>query len=100
MIYSSMRAGDRPDQVDGRHQELSDGCYELFSRKCEKEMAVAAEIAGMISQNLEWEMNRLQRLLLVMKLYQFRGQIRGADTRAMIICHGYSTAGSIADVVN
>ena len=100
MIYSSMRAGDRPDQPDGRQRELSDGCFELFTRKCQKETAVAAEIAGMVAQNLEWEMNRLQMLLLVMKLHQFQGQIRGADTRAMIICHGYSTAGSIADVVN
>ena len=100
MIYSGMRSGGKAEQLDAPMQKLADGCFELLVRKCPQEMMVATEISGMILKNLEWEITRLQMILIIMKLNEHQGEIRGIDTRAMIICHGYSTASSIADVVN
>lgn len=100
IIYNRMRTGARKNQVESNLLERSEGLYQLLAKKCPQEMTVAVEITGLVQKNLEWEIRRFEMLMLIMKLHQYKEKIHGLDINAVIICHGYSTAGSIADVVN
>lgn len=54
----------------------------------------------MIEQSLDVSINGFSQLLLVLGLRQYSQDVRMDAIRGIIICHGYSTASSIADVVN
>ncbi|MFM2488556.1 hypothetical protein ABW365_10285 [Enterococcus avium] len=42
----------------------------------------------------------MNELFMFMNVYQYNSQLSNIDTTSVILCHGYSTASSIADTVN
>ena len=100
IIYNRLRIGTEVSKLEQEYEEglikLQNDCMEA----CPREYRITEEIAGQIEKNLEFSLNRFEGMLLLLKLYQNHDRIHGIDTRALIVCHGYSTASSIADVVN
>ena len=76
------------------------GCLDLMVRAFPKEAALAEEICRMVEQSLDIGVNGISQLLLMLGLQQYSRNVQMDTTRGIIICHGYSTASSIADVVN
>lgn len=93
-LYLQMRL-NAPDQ-----DERVAGCLNLLLRLFPKEALLAEEISRMIEQSLDVSINGFSQLLLVLGLRQYSQDVRMDAIRGIIICHGYSTASSIADVVN
>ena len=93
-MYLQMRL-NAPDQ-----DERVAGCLNLLLRLFPKEALLAEEISRMIEQSLDVSINGFSQLLLVLGLRQYSQDVRMDAIRGIIICHGYSTASSIADVVN
>lgn len=93
-LYLQMRL-NAPDQ-----DERVAGCLNLLLRLFPKEAILAEEISRMIEQSLDVSINGFSQLLLVLGLRQYSQDVRMDAIRGIIICHGYSTASSIADVVN
>ena len=93
-LYLQMR-WNAPDQ-----DERVAGCLNLLLRIFPKEALLADEISRMIEQSLDVSINGFSQLLLVLGLRQYSQDVRMDAIRGIIICHGYSTASSIADVVN
>lgn len=93
-LYLQMRL-NAPDQ-----DEHVAGCLNLLLRLFPKEALLAEEISRMIEQSLDVSINGFSQLLLVLGLRQYSQDVRMDAIRGIIICHGYSTASSIADVVN
>ena len=93
-LYLQMRL-NAPDQ-----DERVAGCLNLLLRLFPKEALLAEEISRMIEQSLDISINGFSQLLLVLGLRQYSQDVRMDAIRGIIICHGYSTASSIADVVN
>lgn len=76
------------------------GCLDLMVRAFPKEAALAEEICRMVEQSLDIGVNGMSQLLLMLGLQQYSRNVQMDTIRGIIICHGYSTASSIADVVN
>lgn len=76
------------------------GCLNLMVRAFPKEAALAEETCRMVEQSLDINVNGMSQLLLMLGLQQHSRSVQMDTTRGIIICHGYSTASSIADVVN
>lgn len=93
-LYLQMRL-NTPNQ-----DERVAGCLNLLLRLFPKEALLAEEISRMIEQSLDISINGFSQLLLVLGLRQYSQDVRMDAIRGIIICHGYSTASSIADVVN
>ena len=93
-LYLQMRL-NAPDQ-----DERVAGCLNLLLRLFPKEALLAEEISRMIEQSLDVSINGFSQLLLVLGLRQYSQDVRMDAIRGIIICHGHSTASSIADVVN
>lgn len=76
------------------------GCLELFSRNFAKESMLAAEIAAIVKQSLDITVGNGNLALLILGIKQYNQNIRMDTIRGIIICHGYATASSMADMVN
>lgn len=76
------------------------GCLELLIRLFPKETVLADEISRRVEQSLDISVNGMSQLLLILGLRQYSQNVRMDAIRGIIICHGYSTASSIASVAN
>ncbi len=85
--------------IMGNEQEIKP-LEEALKEEYIREYGIMEEISGLILKNLEFSMTILERFLLFLKLYQEQDRVHGLNTRVLIVCHGYSTASSIADVTN
>ena len=65
-----------------------------------KEAMAAAQIAGLVKQNLDIELNILNQLFLILDIKRQNENIALSPIAGVIISHGYSTATSIADAAN
>ena len=72
----------------------------VMRQELSKEAAIAAQIAGLVKQNLDVEVNSLNQLFLLMNIKSQNERIAVASTAGIILSHGYSTATSIADAAN
>lgn len=100
IIYNRMRRGKEARKLEQEYAEAGEELQYYLSEECAREYGVMEEIASLIEKHLEFSLDRLERILLLLRLYQNHDRIHGLSTRVLIVCHGYSTASSIADVVN
>lgn len=75
-------------------------CLALLVRMFPKEAILTEEICRVIEQSLDISVNGMSQLLFMLGLQQYSRNVRLDTIRGIIICHGYSTASSIANVVN
>lgn len=93
-LYMQMRA-----DVQNKDVRVA-GCLNLLMRQSPKEAILADEILRKVEQSLDLSVNGMSQLLLVLGLRQYSQKVQMDSIRGIIICHGYSTASSIADVAN
>lgn len=100
IIYNHMRSHAEGSRLV---QEYEEGLWELqqyLQGEFRREYGIMEEIASLIEKQLEIALERPEQLLLLLKICQNHDRIHGLNTRVLVVCHGYSTASSIADVVN
>lgn len=64
------------------------------------EYKMSQNIITMFNNNIELENKYILQILLTLILKVFSGRLNKEKTSCIIICHGYSTASSIADATN
>ncbi len=64
------------------------------------ESMIAEDISQLIQSNLERRMPADILIAMFLYLQSYNSQFSGQKIRGIIVCHGYSTASSIADAVN
>ena len=74
--------------------------FGVIKQELAKEAAITAQIAGLVKQNLDVEVNSLNQLFLLLNVKSQNEHIAVASTAGVILSHGYSTATSIADAAN
>ena len=100
IIYDRMRSGMEDGRLVQEYEEGLWGLQQYLFGECRREYGIMEEIAALIEKNLEVSLERPEQLLLLLKICQNHDRIHGLNTRVLVVCHGYSTASSIADVVN
>lgn len=64
------------------------------------ESMIVEDISRLMNNNLEIEMTDLLSIMMMVYLHHYNTQQINRKTFGMIVCHGYSTATSIAEAVN
>lgn len=82
------------------HDEEVRGLCEALRMKCPREYAIAQELAENISLNLDIHIDDMMMIRFLLMITEFHDGPTQSNTVAVILCHGYSTASSIADAVN
>ena len=82
------------------HSEEMKQLCEVLQRESKSETLVAREILDLIRQNLEISLSDIEFVVLTILLENIKSAHDALPVQASIICHGYATASSIADVCN
>lgn len=100
IIYNRMRdnVGESKRMLKDR-EELWE-LQQYLQGECRREYGIMEEISSLFEKHLELTLESVEQLLLLLKICQNQERIHGLNTRVLVVCHGYSTASSIADVVN
>lgn len=100
IVYNRMRnnMGGSGQMQEGKESLLE--LQQYLQGECRREYGIMEEIVSLAEKHLELTLERGEQLLLLLKICQNQDRIHGLNTRVLVVCHGYSTASSIADVVN
>ena len=99
-LYIQMRADHVVSKwVQNNEAELA-ALLSQIRLNLSKESLAAAQIAKLIKQNLDIELNILNQLFLILDIKRQNESIAMSPIAGVIISHGYSTATSIADAAN
>lgn len=75
-------------------------CFEFFKRTLKKEYTIVLELSEEICNRLEIHLDSINLIILMLNIKMFNTNIKMNETFGIIICHGYTTASSIADAAN
>lgn len=64
------------------------------------EVLIVDEMKKMINNNLEIEVNDVLWIMMIVYLHYYNAGVINRNIFGLIVCHGYSTATSIADAIN
>ncbi|MCH4221966.1 MAG: sigma 54-interacting transcriptional regulator [Solobacterium sp.] len=76
------------------------GLCEIMQMKFPREYAISEELCESINLNLDIRLDDMMMIRLLMMITDFHEEKSQSNTVAVILCHGYSTASSIADAAN
>lgn len=82
------------------HEKELNRLLEVLQKESKSEMLIAREIAALIRQNLDVSLSAAELITLTILLNRIQHAHDTLPVQAFIICHGYATASSIADVCN
>ncbi|MEA4875432.1 sigma 54-interacting transcriptional regulator [Anaerorhabdus sp.] len=85
--------------INNHLQEIND-FSEVLQMKFPREYAIVTEIVDNIGINLDIEIDEMMKIRLMLVICDLEKNESANKTVAVILCHGYSTASSIADAVN
>ena len=72
----------------------------FISNYLKMELKVLNTLLELVETKLDISLTEEEKILLVFYLKELDLEVKEPSTRAVILCHGFSTASSIADVVN
>lgn len=85
--------------IVAHHEEVKE-MLTYVSSHLPREYYIAKEIIENLRLNLDIELDDMAKLTLVMNIKSFNRDMTNNNTICVILCHGYSTASSIADAAN
>lgn len=99
-IYTQMQL-ESPLKTWGniKKEEIAE-LKKILTIELHKENVITNNLISLIKQNLDIELTDINRIFLLLNIRYYNKQITLSNTLGIIICHGYSTASSIADAAN
>ena len=85
--------------ADQKNDELN-GMLEKIQKLFVSEYMITEEIDSLMQNSLELPMPSILKVIVSLIFYRYNGELRKRNIYGVIICHGYSTASSIANAVN
>ncbi len=83
-----------------KHRAVIDGALFSMRDNCVREALIVDEMARLIRTNLELEVNEILSMMMMVYLHHYNLHLQQCRILGLIVCHGYSTATSIADAAN
>ncbi|MEG0694422.1 MAG: sigma 54-interacting transcriptional regulator [Erysipelotrichaceae bacterium] len=81
------------------HKDSIDNLILMLQDKAPREFNIAKEVANNVALNLDLELDDLMFSIIVFAFISYERQCSSSSV-GVILCHGYSTASSIADTAN
>lgn len=82
------------------HEEEINELISYLSSRLSREYYIAKEIIENVKLNLDIVLDNMAKMTLILNLKGYNREISLGNTICVILCHGYSTASSIADAAN
>lgn len=99
-IYIKDELGERMLHWTEQNQDDVDEFCEFCCQNFEEEYRLAEFVSQRMYMELEVRLDQMSRLFLLFQIRKNNQAVHSGVTKGIIICHGYSTASSIADTVN
>ena len=99
-IYIKDELGERMLRWTEENQKDVDEFCEFCCQNFEEEYRMAEFVSQRMFMELELRLDQMSRLFLSFQIRKNNQTVHSGMTKGIIICHGYSTASSIADTVN
>ncbi len=99
-VYHSDVFNEMMQEWCAAHRTSLERLREVLQKESRSETLIAREIVVLIRQNLEVTLSETEQAALTILLNHIREAHNALPIQAFIICHGYATASSIADVCN
>lgn len=100
IVYSVIETNSELGEWNHEHREDILALLNCLSGEFPVETELAGEIMEKIHMTLEVPVDTIYRVFLILNLQFYNRKINGVTCEGLILEHGYSTASSIADVVN
>ncbi|MEG0093484.1 MAG: sigma 54-interacting transcriptional regulator [Erysipelotrichaceae bacterium] len=81
------------------HKSISDKLLTTLQDKAPREFNIAKEVTNNVALNLDLELDELMFAIIIFAFISYERQ-SSTSSVGVILCHGYSTASSIADTAN
>lgn len=82
------------------HRSQLDEAMKTIKNQLFNEVLIVDEMKKLIKANLEVEVNDVLFIMMVVYLHHYNSEVMNRKIFGLIVCHGYSTATSIAEAVN
>ncbi|MCH4207169.1 MAG: PRD domain-containing protein [Solobacterium sp.] len=82
-----------------RHDDIN-SLINRIRKEFVTETIIADEMNQIVQRNLEFKLSSISLAIMSLILYRYNSELHGRKMFGIIICHGYSTATSIASAVN
>lgn len=82
------------------HEEEIRELLIYMSTRLSREYYIMKEVVDNVLLNLDIELDDMAKLTMIFNIRSFNQDVEPANTICVILCHGYSTASSIADAAN
>ena len=99
-IYTQMQVNPEIKLWESKRNALIEELVKFLAEKLPKEFMVATETVALIKQSLDISLNNTGLILCLLNVKYYSGGGHINDLEGIIICHGYSTASSIASAAN
>lgn len=99
-IYMRDELGERMLEWTEKNQKIISDFLEFCRQNFDEEYPLVEYISQRLYMELELRLDQMSKLFLLFQIQKNNKIISTGGTKGIIICHGYSTASSIADTVN
>lgn len=100
LIYISELYSSSIQNYHLEHRSMIDEIILNIKSELMYESMIVEDITRLVNANLEMQMTDILFIIMVVYLHHYNAQVARRNIFGMIVCHGYSTATSIADAVN
>lgn len=100
MVYSLIETNSEMREWNNDHRDEVSDMFHCFVQHYPTEAGVANEILERIHSVLDISVDNIYRIFLILNLQFYNRKINVTSCSGLILEHGYSTASSIAEVVN
>jgi len=83
-----------------QNRSAIDEVFHRMKSNCMNEALIVEELVRLVNSNLETEMTDFFMIIMLINLRHYNHSRKNQKVFGMIVCHGYSTATSIAEAVN
>lgn len=99
-LYEYTKSSSQICSWTDAHAEEINELLNYMSGRLSREYYIAKEIIENVKLNLDIVLDNMAKMTLILNLKSYNREISVGNTICVILCHGYSTASSIADAAN
>lgn len=83
-----------------QHEEEISELLVYLEQRLSREYYIMNEVVENVKLNLDIELDDMAKMSLIFNLKSYNREVNATNTICIILCHGYSTASSMADAAN
>ena len=100
MMIAQQNHNSRIQIWERENQEIIRRIYNLLCENMPDITYLTEILEKQIQSNMNIQISQMNRVFIMLNIHSYNHKLKLTDTIGVVLCHGYSTASSIADTVN